>query len=90
MEDHILERSPFLNTEFLLFNAESELPYELRWAINAGIDRIQMMELLRSGIGRPKWRNHSLWTSRTPRGYRWKYQPDSVKALLKSIDKLRN
>ena len=52
-EDHILERSPFLNTEFLLFNAEAEIPYELRWAINAGIDRIQMMKLLRSGIGRP-------------------------------------
>ena len=53
-EDHILERSPFLNTEFLLFNAEAQIPYELRWAINAGIDRIQMMKLLEAvSVGPP-------------------------------------
>lgn len=89
MEDHILERSPFLNTEFLLFNAESELPYELRWAINAGIDRIQMMELLRSGIGRPA--SGGIIPYGLPghqEGIGVQYQPDSVKALLESIDKL--
>ena len=89
MEDHILERSPFLNTEFLLFNAESELPYELRWAINAGIDRIQMMGLLRSGIGRPA--SGGIIPYGLPghqEGIGVKYQPDSVRSLLASFQEL--
>jgi len=88
-ESHILERSPFLNTEFLLFNAEAQIPYELRWAINAGIDRIQMMKLLRSGIGRPA--SGGIVPFGLP-GHNERigieYQPDSVKALLESIGEL--
>ena len=52
-EDLYLERTPFLNTEYLIFNAESALPYELRWAINAAIDREQMITSLRNGVGIP-------------------------------------
>ncbi len=86
---HVLERSPFLNTEFLLFNAEAGLPYELRWAINAGIDRAQMMQLLRSGIGRPA--RGGIIPYGLPGyadGVGISYQPDSVKALLQSYDAL--
>lgn len=87
--EHRLERSPFLNTEFLLFNAESELPYELRWAINAGIDRSQMMELLRSGIGRPA--SGGVIPYGLPgyhEGIGIDYQPDSVMTLLQTFEKL--
>jgi peptide/nickel transport system substrate-binding protein len=86
---HTLERSPFLNTEFLLFNAEAQLPYELRWAINAGIDRVQMMELLRSGIGRPA--RGGIIPYGLPGyadGVGISYQPDSVRALLASMGEL--
>ena len=86
---HVLERSPFLNTEFLLFNAEAGLPYELRWAINAGIDRAQMMQLLRSGIGRPA--SGGIIPYGLPgyaNGVGISYQPDSVKALLQSFEEL--
>jgi peptide/nickel transport system substrate-binding protein len=48
-----LERSPFLNTEYLVFNAENELPQDLRWAINAGVDRKTMISKLRNGVGIP-------------------------------------
>ena len=87
--EHILKRSPFLNTEFLLFNAEVEISYKLRWAINAGIDRVQMMELLRSGIGRPA--SGGIIPYGLP-GYKEGigvgYQPDSVKTLLASMGEL--
>jgi peptide/nickel transport system substrate-binding protein len=86
---HVLERSPFLNTEFLLFNAEAKLPYELRWAINAGIDRGQMMQLLRSGIGRAA--DGGIIPYGLPgfaEGVGISYQPDSVKALLQSFEEL--
>jgi ABC-type transport system substrate-binding protein len=53
MEDHRLERSPFLNTEYLVFNADMKLPKDLRWAIQAAIDREVMIKSLRSGIGIP-------------------------------------
>ena len=51
--DHTLERTPFLNTEYLVFNAEKELPRALRWAVNAGIDRATMIRELRNGVGIP-------------------------------------
>ena len=50
-DQFLMEKSPFLNTEYLVFNAEKELPRELRWAINAAIDRELMMQTLRSGAG---------------------------------------
>ncbi len=88
-ESHILNRTPFLNTEFLLFNTEYELPYELRWAINAAIDRTQMMELLRSGIGREA--TGGIIPFGLP-GYKEdigiSYSPDSVKKVLASFDEL--
>ena len=49
--NHRLERSPFLNTEYLVFNAERGISRELRWAVNAAIDRELMMRTLRSGAG---------------------------------------
>lgn len=49
--DYRLERSPFLNTEYLVFNADKQIPRELRWAVNAAIDRELMMRTLRSGAG---------------------------------------
>ncbi len=52
-KEHRLERTPFLNTEYLIFNAEKGLPNELRWAINAGINREEMISSLRNGVGIP-------------------------------------
>ena len=52
-EGHRLVRTPFLNTEYLVFNAEAGLPYDLRWAINAAIDRPTMIAELRNGVGIP-------------------------------------
>ena len=51
--EHTLVRSPFLNTEYLVFNAERALPKDLRWAINASIDRSEMITSLRNGVGVP-------------------------------------
>jgi len=51
--EHTLLRSPFLNTEYLVFNATRPLPKDLRWAINASIDRKEMITALRNGVGVP-------------------------------------
>lgn len=86
---HELERSPFLNTEFLLFNTEAGLPYELRWAINASIDRVEMMQLLRSGIGRPATGGIiPFGLAGYNEGIGIKFQRDSVRVLLKTFDEL--
>jgi peptide/nickel transport system substrate-binding protein len=53
MAEHTLIRSPFLNTEYLVFNAERPLLRELRWAINASIDKAEMIATLRNGVGVP-------------------------------------
>ena len=52
-EAHTLARSPFLNTEYLVFNAELSLPKDLRWAINASVNRAEMITSLRNGVGVP-------------------------------------
>ena len=51
-------RGPYLNTEYLAFFMETELPelqsdLKLRKAINYGFDRKKMMTYLRNGIGIP-------------------------------------
>jgi peptide/nickel transport system substrate-binding protein len=86
---HRLERSPFLNTEYLAFNASSELPFELRWAINAGVDRARMIQELRNGVGIPA--DGGMVPFGLPeyqKGIGISYQPDSVLALLRSYPEL--
>ncbi|MDA8571176.1 ABC transporter substrate-binding protein [Schleiferiaceae bacterium] len=88
-ENHVLNRTPFLNTEFLLFNSEYELPYELRWALNAAINRTQMMELLRSGIGREATGGiipFGLPGHQQDIGI--SFSPDSAKKVLAAFDEL--
>lgn len=86
-DNHRIERTPFLNTEYLIFNAEKGLPRELRWAINAGINREEMIESLRNGVGiparggivpfgLPEYRD----SIGTP------YAPDSVATMLTSME----
>ena len=86
-DKHRLERTPFLNTEYLIFNAEKGLPKELRWAINAGINRDEMIQSLRNGVGVPAHGGivpfglpeyqQSIGTA---------YAPDSVAVLLASME----
>ena len=86
---HRLERTPFLNTEYLVFNAESALPHDLRWAINAGIDRTKMIDELRSGVGIPG--NGGIVPFGLPEyqeGIGIAYQPDSVARLFASKKEL--
>lgn len=56
-EDVKMIRGPYLNTEYLAFFMESEIPeiqsLKLRKAINLGFDREKMMTYLRNGIGTP-------------------------------------
>ena len=52
-------RAPYLNTEYLGFNLDSQKSeYQnqlLRQAVNYGFDREKMMTFLRNGIGIPLW-----------------------------------
>ena len=84
---HRLERTPFLNTEYLIFNAEKELPRELRWAINAGIDRVEMIRELRNGVGIPATGGiipYGLPEYQKEIGAA--YDPDSVRTLLATMN----
>ncbi|SDS64685.1 peptide/nickel transport system substrate-binding protein [Formosa sp. Hel1_31_208] len=57
IEDVNMIRGPYLNTEYLAFFMDSEIPemqsQVLRQAINYGFDRKKMMTYLRNGIGIP-------------------------------------
>ena len=50
-------KGPYLNTEYLAFYMDSEVPEVqsklIRSAMNHGIDRVKMMAYLRNGIGKP-------------------------------------
>ena len=86
-EGHRLERTPFLNTEYLIFNAEKGLPQELRWAINAGINREEMIQSLRNGVGIPA--RGGIIPFGLPEyqdNIGTGYAPDSVAALLASME----
>ena len=82
-----MERTPFLNTEYLIFNAEKGLPKELRWAINAGINRKEMIHSLRNGVGIPAGGGivpFGLPEYQDSIGSA--YAPDSVAGLLASME----
>jgi len=53
----VLLKAPYLNSEYLAFNMETEHPglqkKEVRQAINYGFDRVKMMQYLRNNIGKP-------------------------------------
>lgn len=52
----VMERMPFLNTEYLGFKMETDSPLadkRVRMAVNYGFDRVKMMRYLRNGIGIP-------------------------------------
>ena len=56
-QDFVLNKSPFLNTEYLAFNIEDKTSpvYDVnfRKAIHHSIDRVKMIQYLRNGIGIP-------------------------------------
>ena len=89
MAEHTLVRSPFLNTEYLVFNAERPLSRDLRWAINAAIDRAEMIASLRNGVGVPATGGIipvGLPGHQTAGGIG--YAPDSAKSIIKSYEVL--
>jgi peptide/nickel transport system substrate-binding protein len=81
-------RGPYLNTEYLAFFMDSEVPEMqsilLRKAINYGFDRHKMMTYLRNGIGIPA--NGGFIPKGLP-GYNetigFRYQPEKAKQLVK-------
>ena len=87
--EHTLVRSPFLNTEYLVFNAERPLPRDLRWAINASIDKTEMIASLRNGVGVPAAGGIiplGLQGHQTTVGI--EYAPDSAESIIKSYEVL--
>ena len=89
MAEHTLIRSPFLNTEYLVFNAERPLSRELRWAINASIDKAEMIATLRNGVGVPAAGGIipvGLPGHQTAGGIG--YAPDSAESIIKSYEVL--
>lgn len=78
-----LEKATFLNTEYLVFNAEAGIPRDLRWAVNAAIDRDLMMAKLRNGIGLPA--HNGIVPTALPgslQGNASQYNPDSAQAII--------
>lgn len=82
-----LDKSPYLNTEYLGFNMESESPeiqsLAFRQAVNYAFDRTKMIKYLRNGIGRPA--HHGFIPKGLP-GFEqieaYTYQPQKAKQLL--------
>ena len=80
-------RGPYLNTEYLAFYMESEVPAIqsdlIRQAVNYGFDRNKMMIYLRNGIGIPA---HGGFIPKGLPGYSDKigfsYQPEKSKQLV--------
>ena len=80
-------RGPYLNTEYLAFFMDSEVPEMqsslIRQAINYGFDRQKMMTYLRNGIGIPA---HGGFIPKGLPGYDdtigFSYQPEKAKQLL--------
>jgi len=56
-DQFVLLKAPYLNSEYLAFNMETEnkalQKKEVRQAINYGFDRVKMMQYLRNNIGKP-------------------------------------
>jgi len=82
-------RAPYLNTEYLGFYMDSEIPeYQselIRQAVNYGFDRAKMMKYLRNGIGIPAiggFIPKGLPGHNEGAGY--DYQPEKAKQLLET------
>ena len=83
-------RGPYLNTEYLAFFMETELPELqsdlLRKAINYGFDRQKMMTYLRNGIGIPA---HGGFIPKGLPGYDetigFRFQPEKAKQLVQQF-----
>ena len=70
--NYVLKASPFLNTEFLMFNMESSNPIiankDIRRAISYGINRKRIVDNVRNGLGYYGWNGFtppSLLTTKT-------------------------
>jgi len=85
-------RGPYLNTEYLAFYMESEVPEIqsnlIREAVNLGFDRKRMMTYLRNGIGIPA--NGGFIPKGLP-GYNasigYTYNPEKAKRLIETFKK---
>lgn len=83
-------RGPYLNTEYLAFYMDSNLPevqsIKLRKAINYGFNRVKMMTYLRNGIGIPA---HGGFIPEGLPGYNkdigYSYQPQKAIDLLNAF-----
>lgn len=83
-------RGPYLNTEYLAFYMETEIPelqsIKLRKAINLGFDRVKMMTYLRNGIGIPA--NGGFIPKGLPgfdEAIGFRYQPERAKQLIEAF-----
>ncbi|MDG5492132.1 ABC transporter substrate-binding protein [Psychroserpens sp. SPM9] len=85
-------RGPYLNTEYLAYFMDSEIPeiqsQTLRQAINYGFDRQKMMTYLRNGIGIPA---HGGFIPKGLPGYDasigFSFQPEKAKQLVAQFKK---
>lgn len=87
-----LEKSPYLNTEYLGFNTllSSTNNKQLRQAINYGIDRAEIIRYLRNGVGKEAIHGFVPMglPSFNPKEIAASYDPQKAIALLKSIPKV--
>jgi len=89
-EDVNMIRGPYLNTEYLAFFMDSEIPeiqsQILRKAINYGFDKQKMMTYLRNGIGIPA---HGGFIPKGLPGYDasigFTFQPEKAKQLVQQF-----
>ncbi|WP_418509701.1 ABC transporter substrate-binding protein [Corallibacter sp.] len=86
-DDVNMIRGPYLNTEYLAFYMDSNIPEmqsnKLRQAINYGFDRQKMMTYLRNGIGIPAYGG---FIPKGLPGYNanagFSYQPEKARSLV--------
>ena len=89
-EDVNMIRGPYLNSEYLGFYMDSEVPEiqseQVRKAVNYGFDRAKMMTYLRNGIGIPATGG---FIPKGLPGYKdnigYSYQPDKARQLLEQF-----
>jgi ABC-type transport system substrate-binding protein len=85
-----LQKSPYLNTEYLGFLLDNDAnnplsDVRIRKAINYGFDRQEMIKYLRNGVGKPAEQGFTPYglPSFTDSIKGFSYQPDKAKDLLK-------
>lgn len=87
-----MNKAPYLNTEYLGFFMDSELPEieskSLRQAFNYGFDRQKMIDFLRNGVGTP---GHGGFIPNGLTGYNdsngYSYNPKKAKRLIEQFKK---